>query len=221
MTDMPVFGILCCGGSIGALGESVRCCETITAIMKNGGYALGGYHTALTRREANECAGEFTGKSAARVCGEKLAHLCRACDVVFTVGADGFAPDDIIPDVTMKLCESEAVFFTCNLCGLWHIGNYDRRGGTSERAAFPPSKSRAGILNGCLVLNIRSDRDFISAVLPGLLPSITFAAEGLCGRDAKESRDVNAALENVCEAALLQGGKASIAEKIQRIETEY
>ena len=117
MTDMPVFGILCCGKNIEDIALSVKCCSHITKIMKNGGYALGGYHTALVKKGDD---------ALTKLCCDKLYHLCRTCDAVFTVGADGFSSDDIVPDITLKICESDAVFFTQNLCGASSIANYDK-----------------------------------------------------------------------------------------------
>lgn len=190
MTDMPVFGILCCGKDVDGLAESVKCCGYITKIMKDGGFALGGYHTAFARH----------GDSALeKLAGDKLYHLCRSCNIVFTVGSDGFSKDDIIPDITLKLCESEAVFFTSNLCGLYNIANYDKNSGAKkEKGSFAPSRSRAGILGGCLVLNIRNDIGFISEVLPGLLPSISFASSCMCGRSAEENKKINESLKAFC-----------------------
>lgn len=194
MTDIPVFGILCCGRDISALAQSVKCCNHITGIMKNGGFALGGYHTALIKRN---------DEALIKLCGDKLYHLCRTCDAVFTVGADGFSPDDIMPEITMKICESEAIFFTTNLCGASRIANYDKgnkiKKGTVD---FPPSKSRAGIACNCLVMNIRSDIDFITHTLNGLLPSMSFAVEGLCGKSAESSKAINEAIAAMCTMPL-------------------
>lgn len=190
MTDMPVFGILCCGKDIEELAQSVKCCGHITKIMKNGGYALGGYHTALVKKD---------DESLCKLCTEKLYHLCRTCDAVFTVGADGFSKDDIIPEITMKICDSEAVFFSNNLCGCANIGNYDKMHKPKKcKEVFPPSRSRAGVSRGALVMNIRNDMDFISAILERLLPSVTFAVEGLCGKNAENSKKLNETLIGMC-----------------------
>ncbi|MBR5528040.1 MAG: hypothetical protein IKV97_03480 [Clostridia bacterium] len=188
MTDMPSFGILCCGKDINELALSVKCCGRITAIMKNGGFILAGYHTAITQNDNPE------GK---KLCGEKLYHLAKNCDVLFTIGSDGFHKDDIIPDITVKLCRSEAVFFTSNLCGASHIGNYDK--GKRSQISFCPSRSRAGILDSCLVLNMRNDMDFIDCTLPALLPSVSFAISGLTGKNVADSRIIMQSLRNICE----------------------
>ena len=189
MPDMPSFGILCCGKSIVELSRSVTCCSLITEIMKNGGFVLAGYHTAITEQNnAQSC----------KLCGEKLYHLAHSCDVLFTVGADGFHKDDIIPDITVKLCQSQAVFFTSNLCGAMHIGNYDKG---RRKDSFRPSRSTAGILGSCLVMNIRNDTAFISEVLPALLPSISFAASGLSGKNAKDSKIIFHSLNAICDSS--------------------
>lgn len=116
-----------------------------------------------------------------------MYHLCRFCDVLFTIGSDGFRKEDIVPDVVAKLCGDDLVFFTSNLCGLYNIGNYDK-GKKRDVGRFSPTRSRSGILRGCLVLNIRNEEDFIREVLPNLLPAISFAASGLSGKDAAESK---------------------------------
>ena len=208
MTDMPVFGILCCGKDISELGQSVKCCGRITQIMKDSGYALGGYHTAITKRD---------DAGSGKMCADKLKHLCRTSDVVFTVGSDGFSKDDIIPDITMKICDSEEVFFTSNLCGLSNIGNYDKSnaGFKKEKGIFPPSRSKAGFLAGCLVLNIRNDMDFISSVLPGLIPSVSFAAACACGRDADESKKIQCSLEAFCSVSLAKNFKYNFLIKFK------
>lgn len=204
MTDMPSFGVLCCGKNIKELAESVRCCDHITKIMKNGGFALGGYHTAITKKDCGE---------KEKLCADKLYHLARLSDVLFTVGCDGFEADDIIPDITMKLCESEVVFFTSNLCGLYSIGNYDKG---KKHSPAVPSRSRAGILKNCLVLNIRNDVGFIDQVLPALLPSLSFAVSGLCGKDARDSKQ----LLLVFEKLYASHGKerCELFEKVQKAE---
>ncbi len=207
MTDMPVFGILCCGKDIGELSESVKACGYITGFLKDGGFVLGGYHTALVAK---------CDEKLSKMCENKLTHLCRACDVVFTVGCDGFAADDILPEITVKLCDSEAVFFTSNLCGISNISNYDAHNSKKRKTSFPPSRSRAGVLGKCLVLNIRNDLTFIKALLPPLIPSIAFAASCLSGKDANVCKKLNDSLKKVCEAPDSQ--RKIFFENIQNFE---
>ena len=209
MTDMPVFGILCCGKDIEELAGSVKCCSHITKIMKNGGYTLGGYHTALVKKG---------DEALTKLCTDKLYHLCRTCDAVFTVGADGFSPDDIVPDITMKICESEAVFFSLNLCGSANIGNYEINKMKKEKTVFLPSRSRAGILCNSLVMNIRNDMDFITKTLGRLLPTITFAVEGLCGKNAENSKKVNESLTGICTLAGKGKTEMVLFDGVQKME---
>lgn len=193
MTDMPSFGILCCGKSLPLLSRAVKCCGTVSARMKESGYSLCGYHTALLSRNDRELL---------RLCREKLYHLCKNCDLVFTIGGDGFDADDVIPELTLNLCDSEAVFFSTNLSGAGNIGNYDRNR-SRDRARhtqgspasahtdepFPlPSRSKGGCCGKSLILNLRCDEAFIDAMLPALLPSISFAVAGLSGHDPAESK---------------------------------
>lgn len=178
MTDMPSFGILCCGKDIKELALSVKCCTRVSGIMKGGGFSLSGYHTLISSDSAES----------RKLCADKMYHLCRVCDVLLTIGCDGFSRDDIVPEVMSKLCGEDLVFFTSNLCGLSSIGNYDKGRKRDVRKKFIPTRSRSGILRETLVLNIRNDENFIYDVLPGLLPAISFACSGLCGKDADESR---------------------------------
>lgn len=207
MTDMPVFGILCCGKDIADLSESVKACGYITSVLKDSGFMLGGYHTALVAK---------SNEKLLKMCENKLSHLCRSCDVVFTVGCDGFSSDDVLPDITVKLCDSEAVFFTSNLCGLSNIANYDSQSSGKRKPSFPPSRSRAGILGSCLVLNTRHDLLFIKAVLPSILPSIAFATACLSGKDANICKKLNESLKKYCDLPLRQ--RKIFFENIQNFE---
>lgn len=178
MTDMPSFGILCAGKDIKELSLSVRCCSVVSEIMKNGGFSLSGYHTLIACDDSGS----------RKMCADKMYHLCRVCDVLLTIGCDGFSRDDIVPDVTEKLCEGDLAFFTSNLCGICNIGNYDKGKKRDLSQKFLPTRSRSGILRGRLVLNIRNDEDFIREILPNLLSAISFAISGLSGKDAAESK---------------------------------
>ena len=210
MTDMPVFGILCCGKDIAELAVSVKCCSYITKIMKNGGYSLGGYHTALLKRGDD---------GLIKLCGDKLYHLCRTCDAVFTVGCDGFSPDDIIPDITIKLCESEAVFFTRQLCGVSDIGNYDKvHKGKMEKKMFSPSRSRAGILCNALVMNIRNDEDFIGKTISSMISPLSFAVEGLSGKSAESAKRINESLFAICAVGGCSKKQRNIFDEVQNSE---
>lgn len=191
MTDMPVFGILCCGKDIKELSTAVKACGYITDILKNSGFVLGGYHTAIVKKGDD---------SLVKMCESKLSHLCKTCDVVFTVGCDGFDTDDIVPDITVGLCESEAVFFTSHLCGISNISNYDFAGTGKKKVPHSPSRSRAGIVGKCLVLNIRKEIGFIRSILPPLLPSVTFATSCISGKDAGENKKINEYLKKICKS---------------------
>ncbi len=213
MTDMPVFGILCCGKDISELSLSVKACGHITDILKDSGFVLGGYHTALAAKNDEKLS---------KMCKSKLSHLCRTCDIVFTVGCDGFAHDDILPEITAELCDSEAVFFTSNLCGISSIANYDAttscnvRQTRKRKNSFLPSRSRAGIIGKCLLLNIRNDLSFIKATLPPLIPSIAFATSCLSGKDANICQKLNESLKHFCEIPDSQRKK--FFENIQNFE---
>lgn len=195
MTDMPGFGILCCGRDIAELSKSVGCCSAVSTYLKESGYAPAGYHTALLSRG---------DKEKLRLCREKLYHLCKTCDLVLTLGGDGFASDDVIPELTANICDSEAVFFSINLSGAGSIGNYEQnrvqnRVYKRNKSVCTPTRSRAGCCGNSLILNFRNEISFIDTVLPTLLPSISFAVAGLSGKDPEESRKTREHLEVLCD----------------------
>lgn len=210
MTDMPVFGILCCGKDIAELSKSVKACSYITSVMKDSGFDLGGYHTQLLAK---------SNEKLTKMCENKLLHICRTCDVVFTVGCDGFAADDVMPEITTKVCDGEAAFFTSHLCGLSNISNYDAAGTKKKKSVFPPSRSIAGVKDAVLVMNIRNDLAFIRSLLPALLPSVAFAAACLSGKDAQDCKKINETLERLCNAKSKVGGKMFF-ENIQKLDTK-
>ena len=206
MTDMPGLGILCCGRDLTELSRSVKCCSIVNAHLKESGYTLCGYHTALLSRD---------DKEKMRLCREKLYHLCKTSDLVLTIGGDGFAPDDVIPELTANICDSEAVFFSINLSGVGSIGNYEQNRlqnsvHKGNKNGYPPTRSRAGCCGNSLILNFRNDESFIETILPTLLPSISFAVAGLSGKDPEESRKTRAELRAFC-ASEYDGKSASNA----------
>ncbi len=182
MTDMPKIGILCCGKNSEELSHSVFCSGSVTKIFKESGYLLGGYHTCITNASS---------KDSMKLCTEKLYHLCFCSDVVVTIGSDGFDKNDRIPEITEKLCEEKTEFFTSHLCGNSNISNYSSsflHKKTPKK--YMPTKGTSGICCGCLVLNIRADRDFISELLPTIMPMINFAVDGITQKNTANCLEI-------------------------------
>ena len=182
MSDPLKFGIMACGKTPRELSESIICSGYISEYLRARGYVPSGYHTFIAEKK---------DKEKVKLCGEKLYYLSRASDLVITVGADGFSKDDIIPEITSKICSREVNFFTCILCG--YILD-------KVKGKYRPSGSRAGVCAGSLVLNMRCDREFVSEVLPIILPEIEIVMTEISGKNAVESKDVYDKMTSVCDS---------------------
>ncbi len=202
MKDLLKFGVVCCGKNVKELSLAVKCCNLVTRILKEGGYNLGGYHTVIT---------DHSDKAGMKMCSEKIFFLCKNCDIVFTIGSDGFDKDDIIPEITSKICETETAFFTSNLCGHASIGNYEHnRTKKGARKAYLPTRSRSGVCADALLMNLRCDEEFISDILPRLLPSVGFALQGLSGKSADDGKRFRDAINDICKSRQFGSSLAEI-----------
>lgn len=168
MTDTPKVGILCAGKDSAELANSIYGASYITKLLRESGYTSGGYHTALFAK-----ADESERKSATI----KLISLCKSNDLVITVGAEGFSQRDMIPEITKSICAKHTDFFSAYLNGSL----------AAQDPSFLPSRSFCGIADNCLILNIRSDKDFIRKHFPLLIRHINFAILGICAKNAAES----------------------------------
>jgi|GEM_PF-2882943 Molybdopterin biosynthesis enzymes len=183
MTDIPRVGLLCVGNNTTNLTASIFCAKTITKLLKESGYAVGGYYTMMIE--------DTCGKERAK---EKLRQLCLYNNLAVTLGCDGFSPKDVMPDITKSICDREAPFFALHLCGAANIHNYAYNSGNTSRLLSErqphssyPSRSTAGICGNCLVLNLSNDEETAKNRLSAILPMLNFALVGICGRSADGS----------------------------------
>ncbi len=108
MTAMPKVGFLCTGKNPLELAASIHCQTRMTPLLRENGFAVGGCYTELIECDSPE--------KIKRV-GKTLEHLCHANDLVLTLGCEGFAAGDVIPDVTEVVCPTGVAYFTNLLCG--------------------------------------------------------------------------------------------------------
>ena len=108
MTDMPKAGFLCAGKTPLALACSIRCAYKMMEVLKECGFAIGACHTEITE--------PFSEHIILRA-ENTLRHICTCCELVVTVGCDGFSVSDIMPDITDRLCEKKISCFSSALCG--------------------------------------------------------------------------------------------------------
>lgn len=187
MTDMPKTGFLCAGKNALELSVSVHCAQKLMKELKNSGFSTGSCYTELWEKPTPERINR-TAKN--------LSHLCITNDLVITVGCEGFASGDVIPDVTEAVCPKRAVYFSNVLCGSLKLrenaqpGEYpdaDIDGGKDVCAAeveIPPSRAYAGICEATLVLNFSNDVYTAVRLMKALIPAIGFTVYNISGRSA-------------------------------------
>ncbi len=108
MTEAPKAGFLCTGKTPLELAISIHCQSKMDTILKNAGYNIGGCYTEIL---------DNSGPEKIKRAGKTMEYLCRSNDVVFTLGCEGFAPGDVIPELTDVVCTGNASYFTSILCG--------------------------------------------------------------------------------------------------------
>lgn len=108
MTEAPKVGFLCTGKTPLELAASIHCQSKMIPLLRSTGFVIGGSYTEML-----ECDTPEKIKRA----GKTLEYLCHANDLVFTLGCDGFAPGDAIPDITEIVCTGTIPYFTNILCG--------------------------------------------------------------------------------------------------------
>lgn len=108
MTEAPKVGFLCTGKTPLELAASIHCQNKMIPLLRSAGFAIGGSYTEML-----ECDTPEKIKRA----GKTLEYLCHANDLVLTLGCEGFAPNDRIPDITEIVCTGAVPYFTNILCG--------------------------------------------------------------------------------------------------------
>lgn len=108
MTDKPKTGFLCTGKNPLELSVSVHCAYKLMDILKSAGFATGSCYTEIF---------SDTTQKIIKHAASTLSHLCISNDLVITVGCEGFASADIIPDITDAVCRKKVTYFSNVLCG--------------------------------------------------------------------------------------------------------
>jgi molybdopterin biosynthesis enzyme MoaB len=140
MTDIPKTGFLCAGKTALELSASIYCAYKISDFLRSKGYGNSGYYTRIYSSYDKE-----RESKTARI----LERLCTCCDLVLTVGCEGFSRDDIIPDVTDVMCEKRVDYFSGILCGGRKIKKPDEAEQNSGiLRVFPDEKPRFGAITG-------------------------------------------------------------------------
>lgn len=191
VTDMPKAGFLCAGKTPLALSGSVFCAYKMMDILNEYGFVTGACHTEITE--------PFTSTVTKRA-QKTLEHICVCCELVITVGCDGFAVSDIMPDITEAVCKKKAAYFSTVLCGAKPIA---APGVTAQQNPFqssplPPSRAVSGICGNTLVLNFPCNTSYSTSLLSALLPAIGFAVYNLTGKSARN----NAEFKNFLNSSL-------------------
>ena len=108
MTDIPKTGFLCAGKTPLELSASIHCAYKIMEVLNSEGYENAGYYTKIYSAYDKEKENKTE---------KVLERLCACCDLVFTVGCEGFSTCDVIPEITDKLCEKKVGYFSNILNG--------------------------------------------------------------------------------------------------------
>lgn len=177
MTDMPCAGFLCAGKTPFALSVSIHCAYKMMDMMKKAGFSVGACHTVVTEPF---CSGKL------ETARKTLEHICCLCDVVITVGCDGFAVSDIMPDVSEELCEKNVPYFSAVLCG----------SAKTDDVMLAPSRAYAGIFGRTLVLNFPGNVKAGTALISSLMPAVGFAVYSLSGKSARNCAEFKKFLDS-------------------------
>lgn len=170
MTDIPMAGFLCSGKTPLALSVSVHCAYKMMDVLKENGFGIGACHTEITEPVTLGLIERATAT---------LEHITGCCELVVTVGCDGFSVCDIMPDITEALCKKSATFFSSVLCGAREL--YSNEPKSIVRA---PSRATAGIAGHSLVLNFPSDIRVSETILKEIMPAVWFTVYNLSGKSA-------------------------------------
>lgn len=166
MTDMPNAGFLCAGKTPLALSVSVHCAYKMMEVFRSSGFEICACHTVITEPYST-----LVCESARKT----LRHICSLCDVVITVGCDGFALSDIMPDITEAVCDRKVPYFSSVLCGLMKL----------DGVSYAPSRALSMLCGETLVMNFPSDAASAASLISALMPAVGFTVYSLSGKSAK------------------------------------
>ena len=163
---------MCVGENALELSGAICCAGRLMRLLRQNGYFIGGCYSCVTPSRQYESVREH------------LKHLCECCDLVITIGCEGFRDVDVMPGITNSVSDSDASFFALRLCS--------EKSAKSGLSGTPidlgiPSRATAAFCSGALIMNLPSDPDDAEKRLESLIPSVGFALNCASGKSPSDA----------------------------------
>ena len=172
MKDIPKASFVCTGENALELSGSICCAGKLIKILRHSGYMTGGCYSCISP------------KSCVDSLRERIRDMTKCCDLVVTIGSEGFKNSDVLPEITQSLSDRQAPFFAYWLSA----GDTNDKGAgktsnlVDEDFVFP-SRATAAFCNNALIINMPSDPAVARKRICALLPSISYALGTKVGTD--------------------------------------
>lgn len=179
MKDIPKVAFVCTGENALELSGAICCAGKLIKILRHSGYMTGGCYSCISP------------KSCVDSLREKIRNMSQCCDLVITVGSDGFKETDVVPEITSSLSDRQAPFFA-----YWLSAGDTNQKGTGRASHLIdedfvfPSRATAVFCNKALVINMPSDPAVARKRLCALLPSIAYALNTNVGAESNQLLEV-------------------------------